>query len=340
MSLPIAWVLKDKHILLVGGGEVAETRIRKLVPEEAKVVVVAPTLTPHIQELADKGEVRWLQRNYEESDLELEHWSFVLTAIDEHDVSKEIAHACRSRHIPVNVADVIPLCDFYFGANFQQGPLKVMVSTGSSAPRLSKRVLNELAHHAAEFQFADAITKVSKIRSILRMQLPGGDPKVSQTRMLLMKTLCDKLTFPELAAIKEEEMVPMIRGMLLSTAACPAHPIGDVDNAEDFVGDIEPSSAKTDERAQRADGKQLKKKDASDSESSESSESSENSESNESSTDESESDSSSGVNTSASEDQIPKENDGLAGSMKRKAIECAQGFPRPKIPAFPYPRGE
>lgn len=235
MSLPIAWVLKGKPVLLVGGGEVAETRVRKLVPNEADVVVVAPSLTPYIESLAASKQITWLQRSFELPDLELRHWSFVLTAIDDHSTSKCIAHECRAKHIPVNVADVIPLCDFYFGANFEQGPLKVMVSTGSGAPRLAKRVLNELANHTAKFQFGEAISNVQHLRSRLREQLPGDDPKVSQTRMLLMKTLCDKMTFPELAGLKQEEMGPLIRGMLLSTAACPAHPIGDVENASDFV---------------------------------------------------------------------------------------------------------
>lgn len=237
MSLPIAWVLKGKPVLLVGGGVVAETRVKKLVPNEADVVVVAPSLTPYIEELAISKQITWIRRNFELPDIDMRHWSFVLTAIDDHDTSRRIAHECRAKHIPVNVADVIPLCDFYFGANFEQGPLKVMVSTGSGAPRLAKRVLNELSSHAARFQFGEAITNVQHLRSRLREQLPGDDPKVSQTRMLLMKTLCDKLTFPELANLKEAEMGPLIRGMLLSTAACPAQPIGDVENASDFVGE-------------------------------------------------------------------------------------------------------
>lgn len=351
MSLPIAWVLKDKHILLVGGGDVAETRVRKIVDEGCHLVVVAPKLTPYIQELADTQRITWVPRKYESKDLKMQHWSFVLTAIDDHETSEKIAHACRAKHIPVNVADVIPLCDFYFGANFQQGPLKVMVSTGSGAPRLSKRVLNELSSHASKFRYGDAITNVSKLRKILRNQLPENHPKVSQVRMALMKSLCDRLTFTELAELKEEEMAPLVRGMLLSTAACPAMPAGDIEFASDFVDAPGEDPISRDKKSNETNGETNGKTDGkakdlikdqinkSDSSSNSGSDSGSDSDS------DSDSDSGSGSDSdSESNSDRESENNSLNDSgssthpkrMKRKATECATGYPRPKLPSFPF----
>lgn len=352
MSLPIAWVLKDKYILLVGGGDVAETRVRKLVNEGCRLVVVAPKLTPYIQELADTERITWVPRKYHAKDLKMHHWSFVLTAIDDHKTSEEIAHSCRAKHIPVNVADVIPLCDFYFGANFQQGPLKVMVSTGSGAPRLSKRVLNELSSHASKFRYGDAITNVSKLRTILRNQLPENHPKVSQVRMALMKSLCDRLTFTELAELKEEEMAPLVRGMLLSTAACPAMPAGDIEFAADFVdapgeetnnrgkkngkGDEPKAESKTESKTESKS--ELKKDSDSESGSESGSESNSNSESDSGSESGSESGSDSGDSGSddSSSGSDVEMSDSKPKQMKRKATECAPGYPKPKLPPFPF----
>lgn len=236
MSFPIAYVLKNKDILVVGGGAVAETRVVKLAPTGARLTVIAPEVTPAIADLvASNDQIQHINRAFIESDLEMKHWTWVLTALDDHEVSKWIGNECRRTRIPVNVADVPPLCDFYFGSNYHTPNLSILVSTGSAAPRLSKRVLNELVAFSKKKQYTKAIANVQECRMALREYLPGKDPKTIQARMLVMKTLCDKSTWSELASMSKIETKAMVKGMVLSMDACPAHPIAELGYASDFV---------------------------------------------------------------------------------------------------------
>ena len=64
----------------------------------------------------------------------------VLTAIDDNPLSRTVCEMCREARVPVNVADVPPECDFYFGAQLRRGPLQVMVSTGGQGPKIGAMV--------------------------------------------------------------------------------------------------------------------------------------------------------------------------------------------------------
>lgn len=248
MSLPVAYVLKDKHVLVVGGGAVAETRVRKLVPTGARLTLVATQLTEYLATcVREKQITAYVAREFRMSDLHTQHWSWVLTAIDDHNLSQRIGHKCRELRIPVNVADVPPLCDFYFGSNYNAGALSILVSTGSAAPRLSKRVLNEIAAFASQRQYREAIENVQRCRAALREYLPEQTKQMSDVRMRVMKTLCDKCTWQELAALSPEETRAMVRGMVLSIDACPAHPVPQLENAADFVEPVALQSQGEDE---------------------------------------------------------------------------------------------
>ena len=54
-SLLVAWQLKDKHILIVGGGDVASGRIESVLVADARITLIAPRagLHPLTQHLLD-----------------------------------------------------------------------------------------------------------------------------------------------------------------------------------------------------------------------------------------------------------------------------------------------
>ena len=46
-SLLLAWQLKDKHVLIVGGGDVASGRIESVLVADARVTLVSPSAGLH-----------------------------------------------------------------------------------------------------------------------------------------------------------------------------------------------------------------------------------------------------------------------------------------------------
>ena len=48
-SLLVAWQLKDKHVLIVGGGDVASGRIESVLVADARITLIAPRAGLHPQ---------------------------------------------------------------------------------------------------------------------------------------------------------------------------------------------------------------------------------------------------------------------------------------------------
>ncbi len=122
--------LKDKPVLIAGGGRVALRKLEKLSPYGGKLSVVAPDILPGI---ADFPGVKLKRRGFKASDLRPRP-ALVIAATDSREANRRISRLCRNRHIPVNVADDPALCSFLFPALVHQGAFSAGISTGGASP--------------------------------------------------------------------------------------------------------------------------------------------------------------------------------------------------------------
>jgi precorrin-2 dehydrogenase / sirohydrochlorin ferrochelatase len=223
-SLIIAWQVKNKRALVVGGGAVAAGRLSALLNANALVTLIAPSsnLSPEVaSRIADASLttpseagatpfLTYIDRVFAgESDLE--GMEMVLTAIDEIGLSSRICEMCRTRRIPVNVADVPPECDFYFGSIVRRGPLQIMVSTGGKGPRIANRVRRAIEGTLPD-KVGDAIESVGALRGELRKVANGKDTATIARRMDWMIRVCDKWSLAELAEMDERMRQEVLDG--------------------------------------------------------------------------------------------------------------------------------
>src|SRR5918997_1351277 len=135
---PIFLDLDGRRCVVVGGGEVANRKARKLLQARAEVVVVSPEVKPELESVA--AEVR--RRPYREGDLEGAF--LVFAAANRREVNAAVTREARGRDIPVNVADVPSEGDFALPSVLRRGQLQLAVSTGGASPTLARRVRYEL----------------------------------------------------------------------------------------------------------------------------------------------------------------------------------------------------
>lgn len=134
--------LAGRPCLVIGAGAVAEGKISGLLDAAAKVRVVAPEATEQVKFWAATGQIEYVARECEPTDLE--GMFLVVAATDSHDLHENIhAEACR-RSVLCNVVDVPELCDFYYPAVTQRGALQIAVSTSGQSPALAQRLRKEL----------------------------------------------------------------------------------------------------------------------------------------------------------------------------------------------------
>lgn len=234
-GLLVSYQLHGKRVLIVGGGPVAAGRLVNVKDADAHVTVLAPRsgLCKEMAYRIQAGSVdEYLDRTFgaisDELDLPLPppspqpqpqrspqreappvKYDLVLTAIDDADVSRAICRACRARRIPVNVADVPPECDFYFGSLIRRGALQVMVSTGGRGPKLAALIRQRIGEALPE-SVGPAIDAVGKLRSQLRRIAPS--PQDGKKRMAWMSKVCTTWSFEDLARLDDEQMQVLLRG--------------------------------------------------------------------------------------------------------------------------------
>ncbi|RSH83349.1 Bifunctional dehydrogenase and ferrochelatase [Apiotrichum porosum] len=219
-SLLLAWRLEGKRVLLIGGGVVAASRLGFLLESGAHVTLVSPApLEPSIaHRVATEPEhLTWHERGYGNPDaatpeemaadkeLPVGDFDMVLTAVDDVQLSQAVCTAARTARTPVNVADVPPECDFYFGAQVRRGPLQVMVSTSGAGPKVAVIVRDTVAN-AIPADVEDAIAGVGALRTELRQRAPGVGGALSKRRMRWMIDTCDAWRLDQMGAMKDPEV--------------------------------------------------------------------------------------------------------------------------------------
>ena len=207
-SLLIAWQLKDKNVLIVGGGEVAAQRLESILTADANITLLSPEkglhpLTKRIITLR-QDRITHHDRKFQEPG-ELDNMDMVLTAIDDNELSHRIVMICRERHIPVNAADIPNLCDFYFGAQIRDGPLQIMISTNGNGPRMAALIKARLQTGLSGFE-GEAIVKVGQLRNKLKERAPEVGGPLGRERMKWMTNLCNQWEMEDFTLLDEVMM--------------------------------------------------------------------------------------------------------------------------------------
>lgn len=213
-NLMLAWQVKGKKVLVIGGGVVAAGRIQALLAADAIVTLISPydRLSPEVKfRLEQEKSITTYHDRLFLGEQDLLGYEMVLTAIDEIGLSSQICEMCRKLRIVVNVADVPPECDFYFGSIIRKGPLQIMVSTGGSAPRLANRIRLAIQDQLPK-NVGQAILSVGKLRGALRKIANEKDTATIARRMDFMIRVCDKWSLTDLANMSEEQREEILAG--------------------------------------------------------------------------------------------------------------------------------
>ena len=159
--LPIFLAVKGEPCLLVGGAHAAEPKARLLLRAGARLVVVAPALTPGLHDLAGEARVTWHRRTFRDGDLD--GMKLVIVAADDDAIAHAVATAARARGIPVNAVDRRSLCSFILPSILDRSPLVAAVSTGGAAPILA-RILRTRLETIIPAQFGRLARFLGEIR--------------------------------------------------------------------------------------------------------------------------------------------------------------------------------
>lgn len=149
--------IEGKTFLLVGGGSVAQRKLRMLKQFTDRIAVVA--------EQTDIQEARVYRRRFAPEDIAL--GDYIIAATGDRALNRRISTLARAAGKPVNVADDAALCTFFFPGIIKRGALVVAVSTGGSSPEYAKLLKQEICASLPE-----NIEEIMEEMAMLRRRLP------------------------------------------------------------------------------------------------------------------------------------------------------------------------
>lgn len=174
--------LTGKKCLVVGGGRVAERKVKSLLECNARVKVVSLEVTDTLRELAQAGEIDYEAREYCEEDLE--QVFVAISATDSQELNRKVAQDCFARNIPINVVDDPEYCSFIVPAVVRRGNLTISISTGGKSPALAKKIRQELEQQYGN-EYAILLEYLGWARELVLAQVPCQKEREKKFRQLV-----------------------------------------------------------------------------------------------------------------------------------------------------------
>ena len=177
--------VRGRNCLVIGGGALGEEKVVKLLECDAKVIVIAPEVTSTVEELAAKGKVEWINRDYRPGDLAQAFIAIASTNDDAMD--RQIYAEAEDRNVLLNVVDVTHLCTFIAPSVARGGEVTVVTSTGGASPALA-RTFREKLEASRILEYADLAPVLARARAELRtrgLRVPPDHWQICITEDLL-----------------------------------------------------------------------------------------------------------------------------------------------------------
>ena len=159
--LPIMLDLEGDKVTVVGGGAVAERKVRILLECGADVTVVAPQLTSGLRKLAADGKVGHVARTYRSGDFDGAVLAFV--AVDDPEASAAAAKDAEAAGVLVNVVDRLDQCGFIVPSVLRRGRLTIAISTGGASPAWARSIRERLEGDFGE-EYARLLEATARVR--------------------------------------------------------------------------------------------------------------------------------------------------------------------------------
>ncbi|GMB09259.1 precorrin-2 dehydrogenase [Thermolongibacillus altinsuensis] len=178
---PLFVNMKNKKVVIAGGGKIAYRRLLALLKEEADITVISPTAIDEIVQLANERKIIWHQRPIEHTDYK--DAFLIIAATNDPEVNKQIAQDA-SPHQLVNVASDHESGNVHIPSFFSRGKLTIAVTTEGASPSLAKAIKEKLEEIFDE-SYEDYVSFLYEQRKKLKeMDLPEKEKKKKLSELL------------------------------------------------------------------------------------------------------------------------------------------------------------
>jgi len=183
---PVFLDLDNQKVIVVGGGEVAQRKIKNLLIYGCRIYIVSPDLTPDLEQLIADKKIHRIP--YESLGKAMVDAFMVIAATDDPEINAQIASQAKEQGILVNAVDQPGDCNFIMPSIVRRGDLQIAISTAGKSPALAKKIRKEM-----DTMFGPEYGSLVELLGLLRMRLlPQGQPS-SENKILFQKLVDSNL---------------------------------------------------------------------------------------------------------------------------------------------------
>ena len=163
-------------ILFVGGGEVAERRMKLFIDEPCQIVVIAPAVTDTIRQWAKDQHITWYKRAFISDD---EHFiitsSLFFICTDNHELNDTLYEMGKQHRVWTNRSDDPTACRFTIPSSLELGDLHIAISANNVGPRINRLVRQDMMNRYGQLQ--KAMPRLKIFREEVKLLLPTPEAR-------------------------------------------------------------------------------------------------------------------------------------------------------------------
>jgi uroporphyrin-III C-methyltransferase / precorrin-2 dehydrogenase / sirohydrochlorin ferrochelatase len=140
---PLFVTLDQLPVLVVGGGEIAERKIKLILKANANIHVLAKEFSEQVDALIKIHKLKKIKSEVRLSDLS-KAYSLIIAATNSKRTNKDLYRFAQKHNILINVVDEPALCSCTFGSIVERGDLVVAISSGGNAPVFARQLREKI----------------------------------------------------------------------------------------------------------------------------------------------------------------------------------------------------
>lgn len=197
---PILIDLKNKKCKVIGGGKVAERKVKSLIEHGADVEVISPHVTELLAGYFQQGSISLIKRQYQYGDLT--DCDLVFAATDNEAVNEMCNKESCEKNLWINIIDHPNQSGFIIPASFRRGHLSISISTDGKSPVLAKQI-KEALQEQFPHEYSEYTEALGQLRDTIKSEIKDLKLKKEMLNQLVDSDIFQKYMNKEIDNLED-----------------------------------------------------------------------------------------------------------------------------------------
>lgn len=180
---PMMVNIRDKKVVVIGGGKIAAKRIESLLRFQPNITVVSPVLEERLHAFVESGVIKYIARFFQISDVQ--GAILVIAATNDAAVNQLVKENSHPYQL-INIVDDPANSSFHFPAIYEKNEITIAVTTSGISPMLAKNLRDDFAAIVDGIE-PEYLLFLKEVRQLVK----AGQFTKEQKRFLLAECLED-----------------------------------------------------------------------------------------------------------------------------------------------------